>query len=541
MNGIDPHDREFGIYHSSSEIDDAKLAETCLTYLSFQQNKSGGSVYTKPLLQSGKVYTLRQYGVQNWAEHARKNLSIPVISSLTQELLHPSKHHMFISWAQELRLIIHGELFKDPQNADLSTATPLHFACMLALPECCEWLLQKGCRVNQSSAFGTPLECALLGKAGLAGQESLHIPMEMPLSESGESRSTTVKLLLGSGADAHRSSLGQRSPLFIAVSMADLASCIELLRKGALIDSDTTEELSRSYRCNLAHEIWKAIDTSRLRPKDCTAFLNAALQSYEFCNDGSLAVLARRSQDILQPFLTAAEYGQLAIVEQVVQDHEFDINVVGRQHQRSALHLAASNDHIDVVKFLTEHGADRALVDSQGRTSLHTSVEKPYGCLCLEFLLGPQVDVNCGDTEGLTAWHLAALGGNIQALTILKGFAANGQLQLHLKTNDGRNLLHCAAQSSSKETLKYLMGHYNQDTVHGTTSDGFTALHYAVKANSLDAVQYLIDHEFDVHAITDDGSNTLHCAVEQDSTTLFEIVELLLRGVLIHARFARTA
>ena len=528
---INPRDCEFGVYHFSPEIDDAELAEKCLAYLSLQHYTSREKT-GKDSPSHGKAYTFRQYAVHYWPEHARKNLSKPIVSALTQELLHPSKRPVFISWAQELRLILNGKLFKDAGNTDPTTASPLHFASMLSLPECCEWLLQKGCSINQTSAFGSPLECALLGAAALAGRDLYILPKNLPAAEIGESRLATVKLLISEGADVHRNSLGQPSPMSIALRMADKFSCIELLRNGALIDSDAIIQLSRNHRYDLASEIWKEIDTNTLRPKDRANLLDAALRSAKFSKYDSSKLLAHRSQDMVEPYLTAAMYGQFGVIEQIIQDNEFDIHGVRDRDQRSALHIAASNDHIDIVKLLIERGADCTLVDSQGRTPLHSSVEKPGRCRCLEFLLSLEVDIDSGDVDGLTVWHLAFLGGNIRALNLLRGFTEKGQPQLHLKANDGRTFLHCAAQSSSKDTLVFLMDHYNQNAVHDTTSGGFTALHYAVKANSLDAVQYLIDHKFDTDAKTNDGSNTLHCALDHDSKACFEIVELLLqRGV----------
>ena len=527
--GIDQRDREFGAYHFDGDNEDAELAEKCLTYLCFQECRSEGTIDTKSLNQNWKGFSFHEYAIIHWPKHARKNLSMPGVFSLTQELLHPSKPQVFLSWAQNLRLMGYGQSERDREDVDLGTVSPLHFASMLALPECCEWLLQKGCHTNQASAFGTPLECALAGKYALAGQASLRIGTRRLPAEIVEPRLATVKLLIANGANVHRSSLGQPSPLFIALRMADKVSCIELLRKGALVDSNAVKELSWSDRYDLAREIWEGIDTTSLRHEDRAILLEAVLRSERVSKDDTLRLLAHRSPDTSSDFLTAAEYGQFDVVEQILRDHVFNINVLRSQDQRSALHLAASNDHIDIVNFLIEHGADCTLIDSLGRTPLHTCVEKSGGFRCLEILLGLKVDLYLEDKDGFTVWHLAASKGNLHALRILRDFAANGELQLHSKAADGRTLLHCAAQSSSKETLIFMMDCCNQSIVHNTTSEGFTALHYAVKADSLDAVRYLIDREFDIHATTNDGSNVLHCAVDQDSKVVYEIVEWLLK------------
>ena len=526
--GIDQRDREFGVYHVDLD-DDAELAEVCLTYLSFQGYRSEGNTGEMSPTQSRNSFSLYEYGVRHWAEHARHNLSKPVVLSLTQELLHPSKQHI-ISWAQALRSIVYGQSFRDTKDVDPRTASPLHFASMLSLPECCEWLLEKGCYINQPSAFGTPLECALAGHCAMAGEASLRIQMRPLQTDIAESRLATVKLLIDNGANVHRSSLGQPSPLFIALRMADKVSCIELLRKGAIIDSNAIHEVSFSDRYDLAREIWEGIDATSLRPEDRATLLDAALCSERFSKDELITDLAHKSQDLSSVFLTAAEYGQFGVIEQIAQDRTFNINITHFENQNSALHLAASNGHVEIVKFLIEHEANCNPIDSLGRTPLHASVEKPRGCRCLEILLSQKVELSLGDKDGLTVWHLAALKGNLHALRILWDFSAHGQLLLHSKAIDGRTLLHCAAQSSSKETLIFLMDHCSQSHIHETTSEGFTALHYAVKADSLLAVRYLIDRAFDVNAMTNDGSNVLHCAVDHDSKIVYEIVDLLLKS-----------
>ena len=216
--GIDQRDREFGVYHVDLDDDNTELAEVCLTYLSFQDCRSEGTTGKWSPIQNWECFSLHKYTILYWPEHARKSLSKQTVLSLTQELLHPSKQHI-ISWAQDLRLIVYGLPYENTGDGDPGTASPLHFASMLAFPECCEWLLQKGCYINRPSAFGTPLECALAGHYAIAGRASLRIEMRTLQTDIAESRLATVKLLIDNGANVHRSSLGQPSPLFIALRM----------------------------------------------------------------------------------------------------------------------------------------------------------------------------------------------------------------------------------------------------------------------------------------------------------------------------------
>lgn len=493
LTGTDLLDSEYGVYHFSPEIDDAELAETCLTYLSFENFGSGSRDSTCFSYKRWENFGFRQYAVRHWAEHARKNLTKPEVMSLTQQLLHPSKPLAFVSWTQDFLWAYYGYKHGIFQNSshvpkyDLATTCPLHVAAMLALPECCEWLLQKGCYVDQASTYGTPLECALLGEAVMNRG-----PLWCPSNEVWVSRRSTVKLIIESGADVQKSCLSRPSFTYIALVMHDGVLCAELLRKGAAIDSISASLFEQEDMGLLAYVVLENIGQDNIRPEDHATLLEAALKS-EAPIKHPLDLLVHRSgdpiaahTDYISPFLTAAEYGQLSVLKQLFHDHKLNVNTRGCQDRRSALHLAASNDRIDIVRFLQEHGADCTLADSQGRTPLHASVESPGGYLCLQFLLDQNVDVTTIDKNGLTAWHLAASQGNTHALSILKGFTTpKKKFNPRLKANDGRTILHCAAQSGSEETMIFSLNHCDEDAVHSKALDGSTALHYAMKAYSL--------------------------------------------------------
>ena len=452
--GTDALDSEYSVYHFSPEIDDAELAETCLTYLSFEDFGSGSRDSNRFSYKRWEKFGFRQYAVRHWAEHARKNLTRPEVMSLIQQLLHPSKPLAFVSWTQDLLWAFyeyrHGIFQKNSQISKyvLATASPLHFAAMLALPESCEWLLQKGCYVDQASTYGTPLECALLGQTVMERQM-----LPEPSAELMMSRRSTVKLIIESGADVQRCSLPWGLLTNIALALRDEVVCVELLRKGAAIDRRLALLLAEDDRVSLlANEILNNIGEVDLRPEDHATLLEAALKSKELIKHSHEMVVHRSGDpiaahtDYMSPFLTAAEYGRLSVLKQLFYAYKLSVDTRGRQDRHSALHLAASNDHIDIVRFLQEQGADCTLADSQGRTPLHASVESSSGYLCLQFLLEQDVDVDSVDTDGLTAWHLAASQGNIHALGILKGFAApRKNFNPRLKANDGRTILHCAA------------------------------------------------------------------------------------------------
>ena len=537
--GIDPLDKEYNFYHVRSEIEDIELAQTCLTYLSLDDFGSGNRESLKFSYKRFELFALRQYAVEYWAEHARKHLANFEVMSLTKQLLHPSKPLIFVSWTQDF--LWAQDQYKQAaldrsrriSMTDVSTMSPLHFAALLALPEFCAWLLQNGCHVDQTSACGAPLECAL--EACCAFADELHSLSEyfMP-GELELSRRTTVQMIIDSGADVQKSCILGPSYLFIALFMEDETSCIELLRKGATIDSKSAKYLGEgeNYRDSLAYRIYKCLSGEDIRPEDRTTLLEAALRHEELLENAFLEPLCNISGDgraarvdYLGPFLTAAEYGQFSVLKQLFHDHELGVDATGHSDRRSALHLAASNDHLKLAEFLHEHGADPNLLDCNGRTPLHASVELPGRYLCLQFLLEQKANVHATDDSGLTAWHLAALHGNAHALSILKESIPSNQRCPRLKDNDGRTPLHYAAGSGSKETLIFLLDHSDKDAIHDESSDGMTALHYCVKACRLNTDGSHCQGLLALEALLEYGANPASEDV-MGKTALVSLVEM---------------
>ena len=525
--GIDPLDKEYNFYHVRSEIEDVELAKTCLTYLSFDEFGSGNRESLMFSHERFRLFALRQYAVRNWAEHAREHLANKGVMSLVDQLLHPSKPLHFVSWTQDFFWAFHGyrtlEIHRKTSMADLTSMSPLHFAALLSLPESCKSLLQKGCYVDQMSACGTPLECAL------RGDEVFNDKMAIPR----RSVIDTVEMIIDHGANVQKGCLQGPSYFFLALNLCDEDSCIELLRNGAIIDPKSAEMFAedncRYEYLSIAHEAYECLGEDEIRPEDRTILLEAALRSDELAENPSFEVLSNRSGDFraahinyLSLFLTAAEYGQLSVLKQIFRDHKLHVDATGHCGQRSGLHLAASNDHIKIVEFLHEHGADLNLTDRQGRTPLHASVENSGRYLCLQFFLNENVNIHSTDNDGLTAWHLAALKGNAHALSVLKDSVPWQEMCLRLKDNDGRTPLHYGAQSCSKETLIFLLDHSDKDAIHDKSSDGMTALHYWVKGCSLkrnhrqgsDALEVLLEHGANLASEDLMGSTALARLVE---------------------------
>lgn len=79
---------------------------------------------------------------------------------------------------------------------------------------------------------------------------------------------------------------------------------------------------------------------------------------------------------------------------------------------------------------------------------------------------------------------------------------------------DGTNLLHCAAQNSSPNILRYILGqkvcNVNQQRTWNSSTEnqiGFTPLHYAIRQNNTEITQILLEAGVDI-TVTDENGKT---------------------------------
>ena len=111
------------------------------------------------------------------------------------------------------------------------------------------------------------------------------------------------------------------------------------------------------------------------------------------------------------------------------------------------------------------------------------------------------------DDDGWTALHYYVRYGNIDRVT----YYANKDIDITLKTNDGKNCLHIAALFGHLNLCKVLVGEHKFD-VKMTDYDGWTALHFSARNGSYELFRYFIHIGIDINLKTNDGKNCLHIA-----------------------------
>ncbi|XP_073507998.1 ankyrin repeat domain-containing protein 26 isoform X3 [Phyllobates terribilis] len=219
----------------------------------------------------------------------------------------------------------------------------------------------------------------------------------------------------------------------------------------------------------------------------------------------------------------AASSGDVAKIRQLL--HKQDVNQVDKEN-RTPLHLACANGHLDVVKLLVENKAKLNACDNDNRSPVMKAIQCQHEA-CATVLLEHRADPNVVDINENAALHLAALipsmpiavqllehGANINAINkdgctpLILAITENHQemvellvkegADLNLWDNNGRTPLMIAASNGHISLVKYLLQNNADSSIKDLT--GWTADDYAVNDSHHACSQLIFEH----------GSRTKH-------------------------------
>ena len=188
----------------------------------------------------------------------------------------------------------------------------------------------------------------------------------------------------------------------------------------------------------------------------------------------------------------------------------------------TCLTIAASCGHTETVRYLlglkeveVHHATD------DGCTALHLAADNNHADV-VQVLIDAGADIDVRDNLGSSPLLLACHSGSLDAVKILVRAGAGVRV-----TNNYEDMcLILAASRGHTETVRYLVGFPEVEVDH-TDDEGRTALHCAVENNHADVVQVLIDAGADIEVRDQLGSSPLLLACRSGS---LDVVKSLVRA-----------
>ena len=202
----------------------------------------------------------------------------------------------------------------------------------------------------------------------------------------------------------------------------------------------------------------------------------------------------------------AAEQGHLNLCKVLIEKHKFDSNMADN-YGWTALHRSSKIGSYELLTYFADRVTDIHRKANDGENCLHIAALEGHFNLCKVLVDKHKFDVNLADKCGLTALHLSAQIGNYELVT----YFADMGTGIHLKTNDGVNCLHIAAEQGHLNLCKVLIEKHKFD-LNMADNYGWTALHRSSKNGSYELLTYFADRVTDIHCKTNDGENCLHIA-----------------------------
>lgn len=162
-----------------------------------------------------------------------------------------------------------------------------------------------------------------------------------------------------------------------------------------------------------------------------------------------------------------------------------------------------------MTRLLIVNGADLGNRNIDGGTPLHVFFNETVAAIFKYH--GDMVDEDIQDAQGMTILHFLAWSSKTEP-EFFERHLARGGCNLWSKDDEGRSVLHYAAQRGNIALLDYFTGITRDANIGEKDLQGRTALHYAVASKRTKGIESIVDTRSDIREADNKGRTVLHHA-----------------------------
>ena len=395
--------------------------------------------------------------------------------------------------------VLTNEYNVDVGMTDKEGWTALHHSAKNGNYELIEFFIKKETNVNLKTKFGK--NClhiaAANGQSDLCETLITNHKFDINMTDNGgwtalhfsaQSGSyELVKFFTDKGTNIHLKAKDRLTCLHIAAAHGHLNLCKTLTNK-------------HNFNVNVTDNYgWTPLHRSAQ---------NGCYDLVKFFADNGTEILLKTREGINCLHIAAVK-AHFNLCKVLMEKHEFN-GYIADNYGWTALHRSAQMGNYELVKYFADNGTDIFLKTKQGGNCLHIAALSGHLNLCRKLIDIHEFDVNMADNAGWIALHHSTGNGSYE---LIKYFIDKGA-DIHLKTNDGKNCLHIAANKGHVNLCKKLISEHKLD-VKTTDNDGWAALNFAAFNDSYELVKLFVDNGADIHLKIKDEVNCLHIAASK--------------------------
>ncbi|KAM0431394.1 hypothetical protein ACHAPT_005371 [Fusarium lateritium] len=306
-----------------------------------------------------------------------------------------------------------------------------------------------------------------------------------------------ARKMLREGADIDCQAGDGGTPLHRAVAHGQLATSEFLMQAGAALDvRDSWGRIPLHWASYRGHDavVEQLGRQSNLEARDrggATAVHLAAIGGMDHTVKLLIKLGARyqvKDREGLAPLHWAASIGHTATVEVLLQQERLDLDATDLAGF-TALHKAAENGRVEIVKLLIDSGADVEASGDGQDTALHRAVAKGQ-MESVKVLLSLRADKGARGTQGKSMLHVAAENGRLEMAQLFVDINAD----LEATDHEGNTPLHLASSSGKMDLVKFLLDKNANIEAENKSRD--TPLRLAAMSEEDDVVRLLFEEVY---------------------------------------------